>query len=131
MGTEITREAPPARTRGGGTRWARSLGLWLLGYALWLANAVLAILVVPLTRTLLVRLTVTFRWGPGVLGAADKFGLLLVVLAWLAWVVYVEARYRRALRQGSGALLRAAARTWLAVLAVLAVLAGAIWLLRP
>lgn len=99
----------------------------MAGYALWLGAAGLAALLLPLLRTTVVRASVAFGWGPWVLAAADKVGVILAVLVWLGWVIYLEQRYRKAIAEGWRALLRRVARTAGAVAAVHALVAGATW----
>jgi hypothetical protein len=111
------------------TRWWRRAAVVVFAYACWLAVIAGSALVIPLSRTLALQLSVTYRWGPWVLGAIDRVGIVVIAGAWVVWTIYAESVVRRAAGRDLRAVLRAVLRLALVAGALLLAFAGPIWLL--
>jgi hypothetical protein len=73
---------------------------YALCYLMWAVSAALGVLAMIFSRGLLVSvfaLTPANRW---ILSAVDKFGLILLGLAWLVFVIAVESYYRNGVDGG-------------------------------
>jgi hypothetical protein len=76
---------------------------YVLAYAFWLLNAALSMLALFMARTalntawpVLVGTEATDRW---LLRAVDRFGLVLMGLLWLVYVIFVEHQYRSSITE--------------------------------
>ena len=72
---------------------------YVLGYVLWIVSAALGVLDMFVSRGLLMRvfaLTSANRW---VLGAIDRFGILILGLIGLAFVIFCEHYYREGVEE--------------------------------
>ncbi len=82
------------------TRQGTSLVLrYVACYALWLVLAALSLWLMLQLRINLIDAVVFFDWGPWVLGALDKFGILLLGLGWLVFVLFAEHYLRAGVEQ--------------------------------
>ena len=82
------------------TRQTTSLVLrYVVCYTLWLVLAALALWLMLQLRGNLIDTVVFFDWGPWVLGALDKFGILLLGVAWLVFVLFAEHYLRQGIEQ--------------------------------
>ncbi len=68
-------------------------------YAIWLVLAALALWLMLMLRINLLDLVRFFDWGPWVMGALDKFGILFLGVAWLVFVLFAEHYLRQGVEQ--------------------------------
>ena len=102
--------------------------LWWLGYLLgWVVISGMALWLILQMRINLIDLNNFLGWGPWILGAVDKFGLVLLGLGWLIGVLILEMYLRGA--STLARLTQRLVRTFLLVGASLAVSYLLQWLL--
>ncbi len=71
--------------------------LWWIGYSLgWVLISGMALWLIMQVRINLIDLNNFLGWGPWILGAVDKFGLVLLGLGWLIGVLGLEMYLRAA-----------------------------------
>ncbi len=71
--------------------------LWWLSYSLgWVGISGMALWLIMQMRINLIDLNNFLGWGPWILGAVDKFGLILLGLGWLIGVLALEMYLRAA-----------------------------------
>ena len=68
-------------------------------YAVWLVLAALSLWLMLQLRINLIDTVIFFGWGPWVLGALDKFGILLLGVGWLIFVLFAEHYLRTGVEQ--------------------------------
>ena len=70
---------------------------YVLVYLLWLVVALVAMVIILYLRNTLNVVWPMLGWSRWVLRPVDRFGLVLMGLAWLVYVIFVEQYYRSAI----------------------------------
>jgi len=81
-----------------------SLPRWLLYticYVAWIALAVVGVWIILQLRLNLIDIAMALNIGPWVLGAVDKFGILLLGLVWIVGVFAAEGYLRQGVERGA------------------------------
>lgn len=81
------------------TRGLRQLPLYLLCYLIWLGFGVVSVWTVLQFREALLLLLPII--GPWAMGAVDKFGLVILGLAAIVWIFYIEDHLRSGVQRGT------------------------------
>ncbi len=78
---------------------ARNIGKFFLIYGAWIVSAALALLDFVLVRQAIMTLVVRFvgKWGRA---AAVNFSMVIIGLAWLIAIIFLEAYYREGYSAG-------------------------------
>ncbi|GIV77758.1 hypothetical protein FKZ61_011380 [Litorilinea aerophila] len=79
--------------------WSQAL-LYASCYGAWLVTAGLALWLMLLLRINLLDLSMWLDVGPWVMGAVDKFGIVLLGLFWLIAAMAMEAYFRLGVSKG-------------------------------
>jgi len=67
---------------------------------LWIITSTLGLLGILIARSAIAKAYITLRLNPWAFREADKWGFLLLGLAWLVFVVACEGYYREGVPQG-------------------------------
>lgn len=73
---------------------------YVISYVLWLANSAMGLLVFVFARDAILDTYVAFRLNPWAMASVDKFVMILLGIAWLAFIVACEIFYRRGVEEG-------------------------------
>ncbi len=87
--------------------WQQWLVWWLLYVASWVGSSALTLWLTLQLRINLIDLNNFFGWGAWILIGVDKFGILLLGLAWLISVFVIEMHLR-----GSRTIAQLWQRSW-------------------
>ena len=91
---------------------------YALCYLMWVVSAALGLFDLVISRGLLMSLITLVSANRWVLSSIDRFGLILLGIAWLAFVIALEGYYRSGVDKGD--LARRVGRVIAAELSVLA-----------
>ena len=103
------------RTEGINRRFSlRDVPKYVLGYVCWIATAAVTILSILLIRNMLNLVWPLLGGNRWALRAIDRFGLVLMGLGWLVFVLFLESYYRTGVSTGLQRRLRPAGQLALA-----------------
>lgn len=73
---------------------------YALGYSLWAINSALSLLGVVIARSVIDKAYIRLRLGPWAFAAVDKWSVLPLAVACLAFIMWCESYYRKGAREG-------------------------------